>query len=441
MLKKIITSRGSACARALALLLSLGMAGEALQAQSNNDRSPYSRFGYGTLGQSTTAGARALGGLGIGLRDPMITNPLNPASYTAVDSMTFLMDLGVSLRTSILSEGKESDSKTLGNLEYVTMIFPMGKRMALSAGMMPLGTTGYSFGNTTSLGGDRNERESLRTYQGTGNYNNLYLGLGARPLKHLSVGVNGAIVFGHTTHTRQVTYFSSGAYNSVHSEELALRGLKLDAGAQYEFRLDSLDQYSHSLVVGAIFSPKVSFSSERTRIHRLLSSSGSGELMSSDTIKNRPYSLPLTMGLGLTYRIANKLMVGSDVQYSKWSEAQFDDPKAQFQDQWRIAVGAEWTPNYRARSPFQRARYRFGLNASNSYMQVPTSARQFAGYYDLGATAGIGLPLVDRRSMLNISLDYKHLMPKVSGMIREHYLGLNLGISFNEGWFRKARVD
>ncbi|MDO4692785.1 MAG: hypothetical protein Q4A64_07920 [Porphyromonadaceae bacterium] len=441
MLKKITTSRGSAYAWALALLLTLGVAGETLQAQSNNDRSPYSRFGYGTLGQSSTAGARALGGLGIGLRDPMLTNPLNPASYTAVDSMTFLMDIGFSLRTSILSEGKHSDSKTLGNLDYVTMIFPMGKRVAFSAGMMPLGTTGYSFGNTAGLGGDKSEREALRTYQGTGNYNNLYIGLGARPLEHLSLGLNGAFVFGHTTHTRQVTYFSSGAFNSVFSEELALRGLKLDAGAQYEFRLDTLDQNSHSLVVGATFSPQVSFDSERTRVHRLLSSSGSGELMHSDTIKNRPYSLPTSMGFGLSYRIGNKLMVGSDVQYSKWSEARFDDHKAQFQDQWRVAVGAEWIPNYRARSPFQRARYRFGLSGANSYMQVPTTMNQFSGYYEFGATAGLGLPLVDRRSMLNINLDYKHLMPKVNGMIREHYLGLNLGISFNEGWFRKSRVD
>ena len=39
-------------------------------AQNNSERSPYSRYGYGRLGERMTAGARAMGGLGAGLRDP-----------------------------------------------------------------------------------------------------------------------------------------------------------------------------------------------------------------------------------------------------------------------------------------------------------------------------------------------------------------------------------
>ena len=85
-------------------LLTAGTAG-ALSAQSNSDRSPYSRFGYGTLGMRQTATTRALGGIGVGLRDGLVVNPANPASYTAVDSMTFIMDLAVSLRGSHLAEG------------------------------------------------------------------------------------------------------------------------------------------------------------------------------------------------------------------------------------------------------------------------------------------------------------------------------------------------
>ena len=81
-------------------LLTAGTAG-ALSAQSNSDRSPYSRFGYGTLGMRQTATTRALGGIGVGLRDGLVVNPANPASYTAVDSMTFIMDL-TSLKAGIV---------------------------------------------------------------------------------------------------------------------------------------------------------------------------------------------------------------------------------------------------------------------------------------------------------------------------------------------------
>ena len=91
-----------------------------LYGQGNSERSPYSRYGYGRLGERQTAGARAMGGLGAGLRDPNITNPANPASYTAVDSLTFIMDLAVSLRGSYLSEGSKRDSRALGNIDYFT---------------------------------------------------------------------------------------------------------------------------------------------------------------------------------------------------------------------------------------------------------------------------------------------------------------------------------
>ena len=104
-------------------LLTAGTAG-ALSAQSNSDRSPYSRFGYGTLGMRQTATTRALGGIGAGLRDGLVVNPANPASYTAVDSMTFIMDLAVSLRGSHLAEGGNRDSRVLGNLDSLRSSSP-----------------------------------------------------------------------------------------------------------------------------------------------------------------------------------------------------------------------------------------------------------------------------------------------------------------------------
>lgn len=442
MLNRTTARTGSSYSWLLALLLGLGSIGLPSYAQNNSDRSPYSRFGYGTLQPATTAGARAMGGIGVGLRDAMITTPLNPASYTAVDSLTFIMDLGVSAKTSILHEGSTTDQRTLGNLDYLTIMFPLGKRMAMSAGLLPMSSAGYSFGSTSPLGGDKSDRLSLHTYQGQGNYNQLYVGLAGRPLSTLSLGLNAAYLFGHTAHSRQVTYFSTGALNSLYSEELMLRGLRLTAGAQYEHRLDSLTEYGRSIVIGATLSPGVSFSSERTTNHRLLSGTGARQAGVTDTLRTGNYTMPLMMGIGATYRIADKLLLGADIQYSGWSSAAFQDNKAAFQDQWQLAMGAEWIPSYRSRSLLNRSRYRLGLSLGNSYLQVPQAsvAGGYSGYYEAGITAGIGLPLVDRRSMVSVSLSYKYLTPKASGLIQEHHLGINVGINFNEGWFRKARV-
>ena len=160
----------------LSYLLSTGLLSAStvgvLSAQSNSERSPYSRFGYGTLGLRQTATTRALGGIGVGLRDGFTVNPANPASYTAVDSMTFIMDLAVALQGSYLSEGSNKDSRILGNIDYATILFPMGKHLAMSAGIMPFSTVGYRFGNLEPLEGNHSTYQ--RTYLGQGSFNDLY---------------------------------------------------------------------------------------------------------------------------------------------------------------------------------------------------------------------------------------------------------------------------
>ena len=72
---------------------------------------------------------------------------------------------------------------------------------------------------------------------------------------------------------------------------------------------------------------------------------------------------------------------------------------------------------------------------------MPTPSGELTGYTELGASLGVGIPLIDRRSLLNISIDYNYLRPGKTDMVSEHSLGLTVGITFNEGWFRKARIN
>lgn len=409
-------------------------------AQNINNRSPYSRYGYGSIEGGYSAGSRAMGGLSIGLRDGMITNPSNPASYTAVDSVTFIFDLGLNAKYAQLQENGERDSRYLGGLDYFNILYRLHKRVAMSAGIAPLSSVGYSFGHSVPIGGEAEGATFVRTYSGSGSYNNLYLGVAGNPLKGLHVGVNGSFIFGHTTQQRQVAYLTTGALNSTHSEDLHLKGFKLALGAQYEVKLDTAGL--RSLVFGATFSPKYKYSSERVVTRQDYNTTGVSEIVRSDTTTNGDYSNPMTVGLGLSYRVANRWMLGADIRYSQWSKADFTDLEAQFQDQFRVVLGGEWTPNYRARSPWKRAKYRAGLSLGNSYLKVPVgNGNSFSGYNEYGASVGLSLPLVDRRSALNISFDYKYLKPSQSGMVSEHYIGATVGILFNEGWFRKARVN
>lgn len=439
MLSKTRYSYTSRLGRSLALVLgtTLCMA-LGLGAQNNSDRSPYSRFGYGNMASGTTSGGRALGGLGVSLRDSRITNSANPASYTSIDSMTFVLDMGISARASWLSENGASDRKYLGNLDYITMHFPISRSIAMSAGMMPLSTTGYSFGSQASMGGDTNQESYLRSYSGSGGFNKIYLGGGIKILPALSVGANVSFVFGNTVNNRQVSYTSSSALTHLYSDKLSLKGAQVEVGAQWEQKLDSAG--NRVLTLGATFNPGTTFSGTEY-ITRMSVGGSSTEVLQADTTSSKGYSLPKIIGLGASYRQKDHYNLGVDLQYGLWQDAKYNDLQAEFQNQYKLAVYGEWIPNARSRSLWNRVRYRGAVTFSNSYLKVPTPTGALSGYHEVGASVGIGLPLVDRRSDLNLTVDYKHLLPSTSGMLKEHYLGLTLGITFNEGWFRKARVN
>jgi len=52
----------------------------------NGTNSPYTRYGYGILADKAFISQRGMGGIGYGLRNSQLINPMNPASFSSVDS-------------------------------------------------------------------------------------------------------------------------------------------------------------------------------------------------------------------------------------------------------------------------------------------------------------------------------------------------------------------
>jgi hypothetical protein len=64
-------------------------------AAQSGTNSPYSQYGFGELTEQSTGFNRGMNGVGIGYREHNQVNFLNPASYSAVDSMSFIFDVGI----------------------------------------------------------------------------------------------------------------------------------------------------------------------------------------------------------------------------------------------------------------------------------------------------------------------------------------------------------
>ena len=91
--------------RLISASILLTVTGLAVAQTSTN--SPYTRYGFGQLADQNFGNSKAMGGIAYGLRNGYQINASNPASYTAIDSLTFLFDAGMTLQNANFKDGKD----------------------------------------------------------------------------------------------------------------------------------------------------------------------------------------------------------------------------------------------------------------------------------------------------------------------------------------------
>ena len=106
------------------IIVSALFAGFAMQgfAQSGTN-SPYSQYGLGALATQATGFNRGMNGLAYGFHEHNQVNHMNPASYSAVDSLSFIFDAGLSLQLTNFDEGGHKVNAHNADIEYVVASF------------------------------------------------------------------------------------------------------------------------------------------------------------------------------------------------------------------------------------------------------------------------------------------------------------------------------
>lgn len=400
------------------ILVSLSMS---LFAQ-NGTRSPYTRYGYGMLSDRSFGAGRSMGGTGYGLHSSKQINPMNPASYTSMDSLTFLFDVGATAQMSWFDDGQRKQNDLNGSFEYAAMQFRLHKRLAVSFGILPYSSVGYDY-----MAPSQGKEGYTDVFSGTGGLNEVYGGLSIEIWKkRLSVGANVSYMFGNINH-QSSTNLNIPVYRL---NKLVVHNPKYDVGMQYTHPLTKTDR----LTFGLVYSPKRRL---KTTAYDVVSNSEYFErTIEGDTLRNQGFDIPHSYGFGLSYTRDYQMMLAADISYQEWSGAKFFNRSDDFKDRLRVALGGEYIPNNFTRSYLNRIRYRAGLHYGNSYLKVNGS-----GYKEYGATLGVGFPMLDNRSFINASFEYVKIIPDSKTLINEQYLRFTVSYTFNEYWFFKFKQD
>jgi hypothetical protein len=394
----------------------------------NQTKSPYTRYGYGKLADPSVVSLKGMGGIGYGVRNSQMINTLNPAAYSAVDSMTFMLDIGVNMTVGNYKDGALSASKTTAGLDYLAIQFPLLRGLGMGVGLEPVSYVGYKYGQDAKVVQDEETVTGYETYSGTGGLNKISSSLSYRIVKPLSLGVKVSYLFGTVAHGYVFTPAQTNDYSLTWSETLQASGFTYDFGLQYTQALSK----TKSLTLGLVYIPKTNFGGDYTDVKP----SGTTSI---DTTFNYKGSLPETYGIGLTYNLRNRLTLGADVQYQRWGEVEFNDfgDNNGLTDRLKINAGVEYIPNVLSRSFGDRLRYRAGVSYANSYI-IDSNLSKYSEY---GIYIGFGIPMVDRRSFVNISMEYSRLTPQKTLSMNESFFKFTLGYTFNESWFRKRKLQ
>lgn len=400
--------------------------------------SPYSRFNLGTLETQGSFRSLGMGGVGTATRDNSSVYFSNPASYSSLDTNSFVFDFGIDYGRNFISDGVSKYSSDDLNFHHLIIGFPLAKGWGFAAGIVPISSGFFNITEkvtSSDPGYDPNVGEYVIYHAGSGGITKFFIGSGKKIGKHFSVGANMTLLSGNINRTNQVIF--SDFYNDFHdnnSEKLELIGINFDYGLQYTTTYKN----NWFLNLGASLTSRNNYRSKYGFLSLKYTAFSNIDTISSVSDNSAKTIIPGTLKFGISFGKINKLTAGLDFVTTKWSKSEIPGSTGYAANTRSLLFGAEYIPDKFSNYSFiNRVEYRIGGHYGDNYLII--NGEQIKEY---GASIGIGIPMRRTISKVNLYLDFT----RKSGFSSNNYHAedfLSMGISINlyEMWFIKRKYD
>ena len=369
-MKKIFTSIAI-------LLFTLGAWGQ------NNMGTPYSKFGVGLLPDNYGA-YTGMGGVSAAMRDNYNINFLNPASYTALDSLRFYFQMGVTGEYVDVSTYKDHSNYKVAQNASLNMAFRVYKKTFVSLGLIQRSDRGFDLIYSYPLIEDPT-MFYVQQLEGLGGLNEAYLGV-AYQLGRLSVGVNASYVFGKVEDrlTLVMQPATSGYY--LKSQTLTrINSSLFTLGFQIPLPLTKKSE----LTLGGSFNFGTSLHGNRTFVaNKISNTSGAIINVNDESWDNGEVFFPFRMIVGASYQYNKKWVFAGDYTFQRMSAYEEFGTNQEFQDYHKAAIGGSLQPNETGRYWWQRNKYTAGAYFTRSQLRF-----NYTDINTYGVTDGTQMPL------------------------------------------------
>lgn len=401
----------------------------------NGTISPYSYFGIGDLRNGGSVENQMMGGVSM-YGDSIHLNLTNPAAYAKLRLTTYTG--GISRTEFRLEDFTETQRSSITNLDYLAIGFPIAKNAGIGFGLMPFSSVGY---NLTDTRESETEPTVTNVFTGEGGLNRAFLSLGFEPIKNLSLGATVNFNFG-TLEYRRLQSVEGVQLGTLDNRESRINGYDFNYALNYTPTIK--DKYT--LYTSVLINTQVNLTSENSE--RLGSFSlVTGEdvevidvNLDENNLRNTELKIPTRTTVGLGFGENKKWFLGGEYSMQKFSEFSNDFlglSNVTYNDASTFAFGGYYIPDYRSLSSyFKRITYRAGVRYDVSGLQVNNKEIN-----DFGITFGFGLPLSNNFSNVNVGFELGRRGTTDANLIEENYFKVNIGLSLNDRWFVKRKIN
>ncbi len=394
-------------------------------AQLNNlTGSPYSLFGLGAQSNSNIGKFSGLAQTGIALNGEDVFNIYNPASFAHLSQKKFFFDVGISAEINSISNRNENEQRIAYNFSNIALGFKLNKKNGLGLSLIPETSVGYAL-----IGLETNIEGSNETFRsnilGSGGLNELRLDYGYKLTPKWSVGLTASYLFGKIE--EEETVITGESFLEV-TDENFYRGVQLSFGSQYKFH--------PKLNMGFTFSLPTILNGSRDRVV-IKSLDFVPTFVESETNENLDdFELPFQFGLGVHTQLLKNLEVSADYKRYFWGNTNQADNIGNYKDQNIFSVGAEYVPKYNGLKYWQRIRYRAGIQYDSGYLKVDNVTID-----NLNGSLGLGFPVGNTGSMLNISYRRGFRGTANGILVQENFNLININLSLLDIWFIRNKYQ
>ncbi len=401
----------------------------------NNTISPYSFFGIGDLRSEATIENQQMGGIGV-YTDSIHVNLQNPASLGKLRLTTYTF--GGSHWEYRLKTFEEEQRTSVTSMEYIGLAFPISKKFGVGTGVKPRSSVGYAL-EAESI--DDNGDVVTNIFSGEGGINQVYLSLGFAILPNLHIGVTSNYNFGRLEYQR-LQSVEGVQFGTIDTRISDVTGFDFNYGLTYSPKISK----RLTLFTSARVNTQINLSSENSqRIGSFDVSSGDEvEVVEVDLdalgLRNTEIKVPTVASFGLGIGQEKKWFMGAEYSFQDFST--FDNPFVSIEnlvytEASTIAFGMYFIPDYASFTSYlKRVNYRAGLRYDKTGLIV--NGKEIENF---GITFGFGLPLGGAFSNANVGFELGRRGTTAANLIEESYLKIGIGLSLNDVWFQKRKIN